>query len=461
MNNQRKRIVIIGGGFGGAYCAQSLEKHIRHLDAEYVLIDRHNYFIFYPLLVEAGIGSLEPRHTVVPIRNFMKTGVFRMGDVHDIDFDKQLVHYRIAGSNDEASLHYDQLVLSPGSVTRLPDVPGLHQHGYEMKELIDAVCLRDRAIQLLEHADSIDDPEKRKALLHFVVVGANFSGAEVAGEYHAFLRAAAKRYRNIQPKDCRVTLVEMLDHILDAFKDPDLSQWAEENLRRRGIDIRLETMVNEVKPDGVILSNDEFVPAHTTIWCAGIAVNPLITRLNLPTDDKGYLTCEPDMRVKGFQNIWALGDCAVNPDPEGNPYPPTAQSAVRQGSHLARNLGKVLRGEQPEPCRLRQLGSLAALGHFQGAAKVFGIKLSGFPAWFLWRTVYLWKMPGFGRKIRVAVDWTLDLIFRRDFVQLGLHTLPPADRWSRDQILQCLDELDASESSEQKGDNKAEKISAQ
>ncbi len=427
------RIVIVGGGFGGAYCAQALERVLRPGEAEVVLLDRNNFFVFYPLLVEAGIGSLEPRHAVVSIRSFLGRTRFIKGEVVALDAAGRSIRYRLPGEEGDAVLGYDHLVLAPGSVTRMPPVPGLSEHGFEIKSLADAVTLRDRAIEQLELADATGDPQRRAALLHFVVVGANFTGVEVAGEFDVFLARAAREYPNLEPGDVRVTLVELGSRLLPAL-DEDLADYARRRLERRGVRVELGASVARVEPDRAVLSDGRELAASTVIWCAGIAPSPLVSLLELPTDEQGWLRCGRDLRVVGLDDVWGIGDTAVNPDPDGAAYPATAQHAVQQGRHLARNLARVLRGEAPTPCDIRTKGVLAALGCRTAVAKVLGLKLSGFPAWFLWRTVYLLKMPGWSRRARVALDWTLDLLFRRDVVQLGLAGRPgrPALRPARE-----------------------------
>jgi NADH dehydrogenase len=415
-------VVILGGGFGGAYCAAALEKEIKDRGIEIILIDRHNYFTFYPLLVEAGTGSLEPRHAVVSIRKFLHRTAFRMAEVDAIDFRARRVSYRIRQSREAGSLAYDHLVLALGSVTRLPDIPGLREFGLQMKSLTDAVGLRDRVIQLLEAADATMDPTLRRAMLSLIVVGGNYTGAEVAGEFDVFFKEASRYYKNVRASDCRVTLIEIADRILGAL-EPELSDYALARMRRRGIDVRLETSVSRIEENQVTLSTGEVLAASTVVWCAGIAPNPLIARMELPVDKRGYILCQPDLRVQGFDNVWAIGDGAVNGDPQGRPYPATAQHAVGQARRAARNIARVLAGAEPQPCVLADRGSLAALGCRTAVAKLFGLKLSGFWAWFLWRTVYLAKMPGWARRLRVALDWTVDLFFRRDYVQLGAHRL--------------------------------------
>jgi len=416
------RIVILGGGFGGAYCARALEKALRPAEAEILLIDRRNYFVFYPLLVEAGTGSLSPRHAVVSIRTFLRSASFRMAEVLDVDFAARTLTCRAGATGETAQVAFDHLVVALGSVTRMPAVPGLAEFAFEMKSLADAVALRDRAIELLEAADATADAAARRALLHFVVVGGNFTGVEVAGEFHVFLREAARRYRNVRPAECRVTLIEIADRVLGAL-DRELSDYATRSMRRRGMEVRLRTSVARIEADRVLLDGGESLATRTVIWCAGIAPNPLLARLGLPRDRLGYLLCDRELRAQGHANVWAIGDCAVNIDAAGKAYPATAQHASAQGKHLAANIARVVRGAAPRPFDYASRGATAALGCRTGVASVFGVKVSGFAAWFVWRTLYLAKMPGFGRKVRVAIDWALDLLFARDYVQLGVHTV--------------------------------------
>ena len=417
------RVVILGGGFAGAYCARALAKRVK-TPRDVLLIDRNNYFVFYPLLVEAGTGSLEPRHTVVSTRSMIGGSSFRLAEVTGVDLARREVVLRVPELHKEQRVGYDHLVIALGSVTRLPDLPGLREYGWEMKSLADAVALRDRVARLLEIADSTPDPALRRAMLHLVVIGGNFTGAEVAGEFDAFLSGARRRYRNIQKGEARVTLIDHGEQILSAL-GRQLGDFAAANMRERGIEVLTRESVTEIGPDFVTLASGPRIAAHTAIWCAGIAAPPSLKNMGLPLDERGYIVCERDCRVKGHDNVWGIGDAAVNPGPDGKGYPATAQHGVREGTHCARNIAAVLAGRPTTPCDIRSQGSLAALGCRTGVAEVFGVRLSGFWAWWLWRTVYLMKMPGFGRKVRVAMDWTLDLFGRADPVQLGLHRGPP------------------------------------
>jgi len=414
-----ERIVIVGGGFGGAYCAQALERRVDRDEAEIVLLDARNYLLFYPLLVEAGTGSLQPRHVTVSIRRFLRRTRFVLAEVEGADLEARTLSYRLGGEGGLRSLEWDQLVLAPGSVTRIPPVPGLDEWGYDMKSLGDAVALRDRAVRLLELASETGEGEERERLLHLVVVGGNFTGVEVAGEFHQLLVEAAERYPHVHPAECRVSLVELTDRILPAL-EPGLSDFAASRLRRRGIDLRLGRTVDRITETEAVLDDGETLESRTVIWCAGIAPPPLLGRMDLPLDERGYVLCEPDLRVRGRRDVWAIGDAAVNLDPEGRPYPATAQHAVRMGKALAANIQRAMGGQDAEPFTYPGQGTLAAIGCRTGVAMVLGLKISGFWAWFIHRTVYLFKMPGWGRRVRVALDWTLDLFTRRDYVQLGL-----------------------------------------
>ena len=415
----KQSVIILGGGFAGAYCAQALEKRRSAKPTEATLINRHDYLLFYPLLIEAGIGNVESRDAIVSLRAFLRKTAFRMGDILDVDVSRREVTFRVGTEGEVEKLAADHLVFALGSVTHLPDLPGLAAYGYSMKSLTDAMVLRDRTIELLETADGISDEAKRRALLHFVVVGGNFSGVEVAGEFNSYLRRAQVRYHHIHPSDIQVTLINQTDGILKEL-DEDLGRYALREMKHAGVSFQFGTTVKRIEHDRAVLTNGETLATHTVIWCAGTAPHPLIRKLGLPMDDKGYILCERDLRVKGQENIWAVGDCAINIDAQGKHYPFTAQHAVKEGLHLARNLTLALEGRVTLPCDIRSLGSLASIGHHVGVAKILRFKFSGISAWFLYRTIYLIKLPGWSRRIRTALDWTLELFFPRSQVQLGI-----------------------------------------
>lgn len=413
------RIVVVGGGFGGAFAVQRLVKRLSLDEAEVLLIDRNNFFVFHPFLVEAGTGSLHPQHAVVGLRAFTGAGNLLMGEFTGADLSRCVVTVRLTGQEQVREIPYDELVLALGSVTNLPPIPGLAEHAFQVKGVADAIALRDRAISLLEQSEQCDDEIQRRSLLHFVVVGSSFTGVEVAGEFEVFLKRACRRYANFSASDISVTLVDIADRILPNL-DSGLAAFAADKLRSRGINLRLGTSVHELTSDGVQLADGSRLEAATVIWCAGIAPNPTLANLDLPTDNRGWVLCDPDLRVNGHRHVWAIGDCAVNPAPDGRPYPATAQAAVQQGRAVAANLTRVLKGQPTEPCIIKDRGALVALGCRTGVASIGPFRLAGFPAWFLWRSVYLMKMPGWGRRLRVALEWSIDLVFGRDDVQLGV-----------------------------------------
>jgi NADH dehydrogenase len=412
------RVVVVGGGFGGAYAAQVLS---RSKGIDLTVIDRNNFLLFYPLLVEAGVGALEPRHVVVPLRLFMPNADFRMGEVLEIDLKAQRVRYQIFGSPEVTEIGYDHLILALGSITRIPNLPGLKEFGFEFKSLTDAVDLRDRGIRLLELANTVADEKERRDILRHVVVGANFTGIEFAGEYHAFLSEASRHYHNVSAREIEMVVMEHGKHILPAVR-PDLSAWAERTLRKRGVDIRPETTITEIGEDYALLTTGERLPTKTVVWAAGIAPNPLIAKIDgLAINEKGYIDCDADLRVKGLANVWAVGDCATVYDSLGKPYAATAQSASRQGPLAARNILALLAGKETKPFKFRPLGAYAAIGCRSAAADVLGHSVKGFLGWFLYRGTYLAKMPTWAMKIRIAVDWALELVLKSPVVQLGVH----------------------------------------
>lgn len=421
----RLRVIVLGGGFGGAYAAHGLSR-ILPRGWETLVVDRNNFLLFYPLLMEAAVGSLEARHVVVPIRKFMKCGELLMAEVQSVDLHDQVVTALVEGAETPQRLHYDHLVLAIGSVTRFQDIAGLREHAFQIKSLEDGLALRDRGIRLLELANTERDPDRRRAILRVVVVGANFTGTEFAGEYQDFLRDATQAYDRVSPDDVRVSLFEYSDRILGAL-DPSLAAYASDHLKARGLDVRVKTSVTEVGEHHVVATDGERIDCYTTVWAAGIAPNPLVAHIpGLPLNQQGYVDCEPDFRVKGFANVWAIGDMATIIAPDGKPYPATAQNATREGSLCARNVLAAIEDRSTQPFRFNALGSLAALGRRTAVAKVFGIRLTGFIAWFAYRTVYLLKMPSWSRRFRIILDWTTDLFFRREPVQLGVHDVERA-----------------------------------
>lgn len=422
--NGRKRIVILGGGFGGSYLAKALTKRRLGLNADVVIIDRNNYFIFYPLLVEAGCGSIEPRHCTVPIREFAPKAELLMADVAALDPARQRVQFQLIGDDQCRAIEYDHLVIALGSVTRvMPEdvVSGVREHAFFVKHMSDAVMIRDRAVELLELANAIDDQEERRRLLHFVIVGGNVTGIEVVGELEVFVREASAHYRNICDEDITFTIYEFNKRLLAVLPE-HLSRWATKHLADRGIDIHTGAGVKEVHADHVVDSEGKVVPCSTVIWTAGIAPSPVLKQLEgLPLNKFGGLQCESDYRAVGTENIWGMGDCASVPGPNGKPMPPLAQIAIRQAPQLAANIAATLQGRPTKPGGVELQGVLVPLGRHRGVAAIKGIRVHGFFAWAMWRAIYLLKTPRLGRRLSVLADWMLNAFFRKDYTQLGMN----------------------------------------
>ncbi len=413
------KIVVLGGGFAGAYCVKRLERQLSKTQVDLTLGNSQNNFVFTPMLVEAATSALEPRHVAVPLRGFLKRSRFVMAEAQSANLEQRTVTVQ-PEYGDAMVLPYDHLVLALGGVTHYPNVEGVREFAFGLKTMADAMSLRDRAISMLEMANNCPLDEQQKSWLTFAVVGAGYTGVEAAGEFNAFLREAICQYPNLDQSDVQVILIQRSGRILDAL-DESLSSKAAKVLANGGVQILLNDSVMKVGDSSFTLTSGKTVSAHTVIWSAGVAPSPLLQSLDLPKTTHGYLDCDPDLRVKGREHIWAIGDCASNPDPQGNPYPTTAQHALREGEHAADNLAALLNGQPTKPLVYRSKGSMAPLGGRQAIADVFGMHLSGWLAWILWRTVYLGLMPGLGRKVRVAMDWTADLFFKRDYSQQNFH----------------------------------------
>ena len=412
-----KRIVILGGGFGGAYTARHLEKLWRGSgELKITLISRDNYFLMTPLLFEAASGVLEPRHTVNPLRPFLKTSQFVEGEISGVDFGKRVVSVKAANADGITDFEYDHLVLALGGVTNLSLIPGAEQ-AITFKTLGDAIYLRNRVIRLFESADVEKDPIRRKAQLTFVVIGAGLVGLELMGELTEFVSNVAEVYRNVRKEEISFEMIEAGPKIAPEF-DEKLADYSGNLLKSRGVKIRTSTRVKAIHGGEIELEDGQRIAAETIVVATGVSPNPLLSKLNVTKNAKGRADVDATMRVKQMENIWALGDCASIPDPTGKPYPPLAQHALREAKVLAANITAVIRNQQPQPFVYSSKGTLAALGHFKGAGQVYGINIHGFLAWWIWRTYYLMRMPPWSRRLRIIIDWTVALFFRNDVVQL-------------------------------------------
>lgn len=418
------RVVVLGGGFAGATVARRLEQLFRSGEGiEITLVDRENFSLFTPLLAEVPSGALEPRHIVSPLRARLRRTVVRQAEVRTVDLARRIVLASHCPRCRIEVLPYDHLVLALGSVTNFFGLPGVATHALPMKNLADAAALHAHVVDKLEHADMEPDPAARRELLTFVVVGGGFAGVETAAELNDFVRDSARYYPGIRSPDLRVVLVHRGPRILPEVSEA-LSAYALEKLRSRGVEVRLDTRIEAYTGGEARLSGGEAIASRTLVWTAGTAANPLLDVVDVPRASGGRVEVTETLEIRGRPGLWALGDCADVPDRmTGRPCPPTAQHAIRQGQRVAENIAAVIRGRAPAPFAYRSRGVLAGLGRRSAVAEVLGFRFSGFFAWWLWRTVYLLKLPGLERKVRVALDWTLDLFFPRDIVYLRpLHT---------------------------------------
>jgi NADH dehydrogenase len=428
---RQQRIVILGGGFGGLTTALELERALtRRSDLQVTLVNRENFFLFTPMLHEVAASDLDVTHIVNPVRKLLKRVQFFEGDVSSIDLEGKKVLVTHTDGSHSHELPYDHLILGLGSVTNFFGLPGLAERAFTMKSLGDALSLRNRLIANLEAADFECAAGDREPLLTVVVAGGGFAGVETAAGTFDFLLEALPFYPNVDRKLVRMVLVHPGSHLLPELGEK-LGTYASGVLSRRGIEVRLGTRVKAVTPSAVELSNGERIPTSTVVWTAGSSAHPLLERLAL-RKDRGRITTDVYLRAAGASGVWAIGDCALIPDrARGGAFPPTAQHALREGRTLARNVISSIDGRPLKPFAFKTLGQLAAIGKRRGVARILGVNFSGFIAWWLWRTIYLAKLPRIEKKVRVALDWTLDLVFSKDLVQLAT---------PRSRILAAVDE---------------------
>lgn len=424
-NDARKmkpHIVILGGGFAAVAAASKLERLLPAHEASITLISRENFSLFTPMLPEVSSGEIDTRHVVTPIRTQLRRTQFILGEVRAIDFERrqvQLVHI-LRGTSDR--IDYDQLVLSLGSASSTFGLPGVAERVFALKTLEDAGILRNRFMWLLELADTIADDLERRRLLCIVVVGGGFTGVEAAGEMVDLFKNVVRFYRNLTSADIRIILVEAGQTLL-AGLPPKMGTYSTRDLQRRGVEVVLNDGVRGADDGGLLLASGRHIQTKTIVWSAGVRSSPLLAQTQLPHGRGGTISTNPDMSVPGFAGVWALGDCAAIPNGQGGIYPQTAQHAIREGPVLARNIVASLRGRPTQAFRYASLGMMASLGGHKAVAQLPGDRvLSGFWAWFLWRTYYLSRLPGLDRKLRVVFDWTLELLFPRDISELRVYS---------------------------------------
>jgi NADH dehydrogenase len=426
--DERTRIVILGGGFGGLYAALHLEKTLaRDADVGVILVNRENFFLFTPMLHEVAASDLDLTHIVNPVRKLLRHVQFFNGDVDAIDLPAKRVVVSHGAEHHAHELAYDHLVIALGSITNFFNLPGLQERAFTMKSLGDAIYLHNAIIGHLEEADFGCCAAECEQLLTFVVAGGGFAGVETIASINDFVRAAVKFYPNLREEFLRLVLVHPGPLILPELGDK-LGTYAQRKLAERHVEIRVNTRVTGVSERGVELNDGSLIKANTLIWTAGTSLNPLLGALPA-TKERGRLMVDEYLQVVDWPGVWALGDCAVVPNGKtGKCCPPTAQHALREGKVLAHNLIAAIRGGQKKAFSFSTIGQLAAIGRRTGVANIMGINFSGFFAWWLWRTIYLSKLPRFEKKLRVALDWTLDLVFSKDLVQFLTVRAPTLSR---------------------------------
>ena len=412
---RKKRIVILGGGFGGVYAAIHLEKLLARQSAvEISLVSRDNFFLFTPMLHEIAASDLEITNIVNPLRKLLRKVEVLVGDVNEIDLATKRVLISRGRSNRIEQLDYDHLVIALGSVTNFYDLPGLGELAVAMKSLRDAIQLRAQILEHLEEANSEGDPAERRSLLTFVVAGGGFAGVETVAAVNDFVRDALPFYPALAEDMLRVMLVHSGPVILPELGE-SLGRYSEKVLEKRGVEIRLNTRVKSLTESKVFLADGVAIPSRTLVWTAGTVPSPLISPLPC-AKERGRIVVNQFLQVPDWPDVWAVGDCAFVPDIRnpGKSHPPTAQHAIREGKVVAHNIAAALSGRPQTSFSFTTIGLLASIGRRMGVARVLGFNFSGFFAWWMWRTVYLSKLPGLDKKVRVAFDWTLDLLFPKD-----------------------------------------------
>jgi len=422
-----KRILILGGGFAGMKTAESLEHEFQHdRSVGITLISETNSLLFTPMLAEVAGSSLEPSHISTPLRSTLPGTNFIRATVETIDLEKRIVKLAADPSRQDRGpreIPYDQLVLALGAISNYLGMANVQKYALDFKSLLDAIRVRNRVIEMFERADAEIDPELRQRLLTFVIAGGGFAGVELAGALNDFGRGILADYPNLRPEDLNVILVHSREHILPELSE-SLGRYAQKKMADRGVIFRLNARLKDFQT-GVVLLSDGEIPAETLVWTAGTAPNPLLRTLPGERDKRGAVIVETTLAVKDYPGVWALGDCAAVTDGvTGKACPPTAQFALREAPVLAKNIHALWEGRALRPFHFDSLGSLCVVGHQTACAELSvpfarakSIRFSGLLAWAMWRGIYLAKLPGLERKIRVLMDWTVELFFPRDIVQ--------------------------------------------
>jgi len=415
------RVVIVGGGFAGVTLAEQLSRRVAP-NVEVAVISSENHMVFTPMLAEVAGRSLSGLDVVIPGRQIAPGATWITATVSSVDLKKNEVEYTCPDGR-RAMVSYAHLVLACGSAVNLDVVPGMAAHAYTLRTVGDGMILGNEVIARFEQAAAEPDDAERERLLTVVVVGGGFTGVEAAGHLFDLMRNIMPLYPHLSRTRPRMVLLQRGARIVPEFQHDSLSEFALRKLRQNGIDVRLNTEVKEVTARCVLLGTGERIDVGLTVCSVGTAPVDLIKKIGLPVE-RGRLKTDPDMRVTGSANVWAFGDCAAVPIAWNKQIsPPTAQFALRQANQLATNLVRVQRGEATKPFHFHPQGLLATIGHHNGVAEIYSFKFSGLVAWFLWRSVYLMKIPTIRRKLNVVVDWTWDIFFKPNVVQVRVAQL--------------------------------------
>jgi NADH dehydrogenase len=406
------RVVIVGGGFAAVQFAKTLRRKLRDSECEIFLFSRENHMVFHPLLADVAGASINADAAAAPLRQMLPGVGCRTERVQRIDLSSSEIEFE-DGNGALTRLHYDHVVIACGAESNLGIIPGMSDHAFAFKVMRDAIDLRQHIVRQMEYAEAASDPDRRRWHLSFIIVGAGFSGTEVAGEINELVRSSTRFYRNFCKDDVLVTLVHSQDQILPEVA-PKLREFAKKRMEKAGITMLLNTRAVAATHEGIQLRDGRMVPGATVVCTIGTAISSLVQHLEVPKE-RGRIRTSPEMRVEGQTNAWAIGDCAhiINAF-DNKPSPPTGQFAERQGRQAALNLVRILKGEATQPFRFKALGQLCSIGGYQAVAEMLGVRLSGFLAWFLWRGVYLFKLPTWSRRVKVGFDWAWDLVFPRD-----------------------------------------------
>jgi NADH:ubiquinone reductase (H+-translocating) len=411
------KVVVLGGGFAGVAATHELERVFRgQRDIEITLVSRDNFFVLTPLLFEACSGTLELRHCAQPIRPTLRHARFVEATVQDVDVERRVVH-AVATEGMSYALPYDQLIVALGAMTNQTLIPG-SENAFTFKTMADALVLRNHLIERFERADVEEDAQRRQRLLTVVVIGGGLVGVELVGELTAFADDVLRYYPRLRRDEVRFHLVEAGSRVLPEV-NRQLAEAAMRVLHRRGADVRVSTPVRAIEHGRVRLA-DETIEAETIVLAAGIVPSAVTVRMPVAHDERSRIVVDATMRSRSHPEVWALGDCAAIPGPDGRPYPALAQHATREARHVARNVAAAAAERSPTPFLFRPLGTMVALGHFSAASQVLGMQLTGFPAWWIRRTYYLFQMPRWDRRLRMILDWTVALFFRPDITKVDL-----------------------------------------